>query len=435
MHKSIFLFSVLFTSSVICAQSFTSFFTGNTNDVSTNPLGGVCLMGGASEDDEAMKWFLNRANGGDVLVLRASGSDGYNNYFYSELGVEVNSVETIRFNDASANTDPYILDKIQKAEAIWFAGGNQWNYISYWRNSPIDSLINEAISERNIVIGGTSAGMAILGSHYFSAQNNTITSTAALDNPYNSNVTVDNTPFLQVPFLNEVITDTHYDNPDRRGRHSVFLARILTDSGVQAKGIACDEYTAVCIDENGLARVFGGYPQYNENAYFIQVNCELSNPNPEICQPNLPLTWNHGGVALKVYAVHGTNAGTNTFDLSDWKTGSGGRWEHWSIMGGVFNAVEGIQIDCGSASIEQVQINLHWIHPNPFQSVVYLKNEDLRLQELHIFQTDGRKLSFDEAPLDTTTISIDLKHIPSGCYWVELVYQDGSRRSQMIVKN
>ena len=37
-------------------------------------------MGGASENDAAMAWFLERAGGGDVLVLRASGSDGYNDY-------------------------------------------------------------------------------------------------------------------------------------------------------------------------------------------------------------------------------------------------------------------------------------------------------------------------------------------------------------------
>ena len=42
-------------------------------------------MGGASEDDNAMKWFLERANGGDVLVLRATGADGYNDYLFSSL--------------------------------------------------------------------------------------------------------------------------------------------------------------------------------------------------------------------------------------------------------------------------------------------------------------------------------------------------------------
>ena len=55
-------------------------------------------MGGATEDDNAMKWFLQRANGGDVLVLK-TGSNGYNAYFYSELGIPLNSVETIVCNN------------------------------------------------------------------------------------------------------------------------------------------------------------------------------------------------------------------------------------------------------------------------------------------------------------------------------------------------
>jgi len=59
------------------AQPYTSYFTGNSTDVATTPLGGLCLMGGATESDPAMVWFLERASGGDVLVLRASGSDGY----------------------------------------------------------------------------------------------------------------------------------------------------------------------------------------------------------------------------------------------------------------------------------------------------------------------------------------------------------------------
>jgi cyanophycinase-like exopeptidase len=416
------------------SQSYTSFFTGSTTDVETNPLGGVCLMGGASENDEAMKWFLNRASGGDILVLRASGSDGYNDYLYTDLGIAVNSVETIRFNDGSANTDPYVLDKIKKAEAIWFAGGDQWNYINYWRNSAVDSLINEAISDRNIVIGGTSAGMAILGSHYFSAENNTVTSATALQNPYNNNVTADNTPFLQVPFLNNVITDTHYDNPDRRGRHSVFLARILTDTGIQARGIACDEYTAVCIDENGLARVYGGYPQYDENAYFIQINCELNDPNPEICEPNTPLTWNHAGKALKVYAVHGTSTGENTFDLNDWQTGTGGRWEHWSVVDGAFSDSEGIAIDCGTVSIMNQQTNETAIYPNPFVDVVNVENENLTIQDIHLLQIDGRELKIENLDLNSTQIKLNLEEIPSGCFWIEIQHLNGSIISKIVVK-
>ena len=95
-------------------QNFTSFFTGNPTDVSTKPQGGICMMGGATENPEAMKWFLNRCNKGDALVLRASGSNGYNDFLYSKLGIPVNSVETIVFNSATAANEAYIQQKIQQ---------------------------------------------------------------------------------------------------------------------------------------------------------------------------------------------------------------------------------------------------------------------------------------------------------------------------------
>ena len=175
-----------------------------------------------------------------------------------------------------------MLQKINQAEAIWFAGGDQWTYVSFWRNTPVEVAINEAIHQRNIVLGGTSAGMAIHGKYYFSAQNGTVTSSAALGNPFNPQMTVDSTHFIENTTLSHVVTDTHFDNPNRKGRLVAFLARIHHDYGQFAKAIACDEYTAVCIDTNGIARVFGGYPAYDDNTYFIQSNCEIPNPQPQL---------------------------------------------------------------------------------------------------------------------------------------------------------
>ncbi|HRF82098.1 MAG TPA: cyanophycinase [Flavobacteriales bacterium] len=325
---------------LMAGQAYTMWHTGSVTDLETQPHGGVCLMGGATEHDDAMRWFLERAAGGDVLVLRASGSDGYNDYFYSELGIPVNSVRTIRFNDATASTDPAVHDHIRQAEAIWFAGGDQWNYVNYWRGTPIDSLVNQAIAERNIVIGGTSAGMAILGGTYFTAQNGTVTSAAALANPYVATMTVSSEPFLTVPWLFDVVTDSHYDSPDRRARHMVFMARTITDVGINARGIACNEYVAVCVDSSGVARVFGEWPDYEEYAYFLQANC-LTPGTPEVCAPGVPVTWEHSGLAVKAYKVPGTMQGVNTFDLNDWLTGSGGAWEDWRIQQGVFSTVAG----------------------------------------------------------------------------------------------
>jgi cyanophycinase-like exopeptidase len=383
------------------SQIYTSYFTGNLNDTVTFPSGGSCLMGGATEDDEAMKWFLNQADGGDILVLRASGSDGYNTYFYSDLGVSINSVETIVFNQAGANSNSYIHQKIEQAEAIWFAGGDQWDYVSYWRNTKIDSLINRGIQERNLVVGGTSAGMAILGEYYFSAQNGTVTSATALANPYASSVKVDSTQFLKVNYLSKTITDTHYDDPDRKGRHIVFLARILTDYGIEGRGIACDEYTAVCIDSSGIARVFGTYPDYDDNAYFIQTNCELSNPSPENCTPGSALNWDLNQQAVRVYQTKGTSTGAQTFDLNDWKTGTGGVWESWYVSNGQLSEQASSPIDCTASNIDLTPSQVPFtVFPNPSSGQIYLYspiyfNHPLTIRILDLQGREIQQLKFE----------------------------------------
>lgn len=414
-------------------QSYTSYFTGNTTDmiVSPTPPGGICLMGGATEHDEAMKWFLSRAYSGDVLVIRASGSDGYNDYLYTDLGINVNSVETIVFNNSSAAYDPYVLDRISKAEAIWMAGGDQWNYVSYWRNTPVDSLINDGIANRGIVIGGTSAGMAVQGGFYFSAENGTVSSSTALQNPFEATITVDSASFIKNDYLQDVITDTHYDNPDRKGRHVVFLANILQNYGVNAKGIACNEYTAVCIDENGIARVYGDYPNYDEFAYFIAKNCELNGTStfPEIYQNGTPLTWNYSGEILKAYKVPGTMNGTNTFDLNDWVTGSGGEWLNWSVDNG--NFVEAVSV-APICNVNTTELSAHFmsIYPNPSESVINIAFPSAQKRTIQLLDMQGRMLQTVETSESISTI--DLTTFPEGMYQVNMISELGNITKRMV---
>ncbi|SEJ54926.1 Por secretion system C-terminal sorting domain-containing protein [Cyclobacterium xiamenense] len=419
-----FLVSVfLGVSSLAFGQYYTSYFTGNTHDETRAPAGGVCLMGGATEDDRAMTWFLQRANGGDVLVLRTSGSDGYNQYLYSELGVPVNSVETLVFHQPGASEEAYIHQKILQAEAIWFAGGDQWEYITYWRTSPIARLINEAIANRNVVIGGSSAGMAILGGFYFSAENGTVSSGAALSNPFDRKVTVDSLSFISNPYLSDVITDTHYDNPTRKGRHLVFLARILMDYGIEAKGIACDEYTAVCIDASGIARVFGGHPAYDDNAYFIQTNCELPDVLPENCSPGQPLDWNRGGKALRVYAVKGTSEGANSFDLTDWETGRGGVWEYWYVDQGRVYQKTGRQPNCEAPPVAEAIGFL--MYPNPASDYLWIRfaNSEASPESLIISNERGQVIR--RASLgNEDEIRVTTSGMTPGMYLIRVRYAD-----------
>ena len=416
------------------AQSYTSYFTGNSTDmiVSPTPPGGICMMGGATEHDEAMKWFLTRAYGGDVLVIRASGSDGYNDYMYSSLGINVNSVETIVFNDPSAAFDPYVQDRISKAEAVWMAGGDQWDYVSYWRNTPIDSLINDGIANRGMTIGGTSAGMAVQGQYYFSAENGTVTSTAALQDPFDTNITVDSACFIKNNYLQDVITDSHYDDPDRKGRHVVFMAHILQNYGINAKGIACNEYTAVCIDENGIARVFGDYPTYDEFAYFIAQNCELTGSLlPEVYSAGTPLTWNYGGEVLKAYKVPGTMNGTNTFDLNDWTTGSGGEWFNWSVNSGTFVEAVSIAPNCIASTNELSEEGVS-IYPNPSEDIITVEFPISKIRFVQLFDLHGRIMWSTKTAL--SNLSIDVSDLPAGMYHLSIVGEDESINKR-IIKN
>jgi cyanophycinase-like exopeptidase len=420
--------TMLFLLSMQClfAQNYTEYHTGSTIDVNTNQQPGVCLMGGASEQDDAMIWFLNQADGGDVVVLRASGSDGYNDYFYTDLGVTINSVTTFVINNVAGATDPYVLQRVADAEAIWFAGGDQYDYVSYFKDNDMEDTLNNFINVKQGVIGGTSAGMAILGSSYFSAQYGTLTSNVAQGNPYHPRVALGYNDFLEIPYLENVITDSHYDDPDRRGRHSVFLARFSTDNGARSYGIACNEYTAICVGADGRAYVYGEYPAYDEFAYFLQANC-VEDYQPETCVANTPLDWNRGGEAIKVYKVPGTEAGTNYFDLSDWETGNGGSWEDWSVSNGTFVTANGVNPECGALSIEEVEIQNVEVYPNPFSNTFSISMEG-QVKSVQLYTILGEEINLDlgiNKPIDASSLS-------SGMYILKLKTENQEQTFKLI---
>lgn len=423
MNTLTHLLSCALLSLTLSAQPYVSYLTGSDTDLAAEATGGVCLMGGATENDNAMRWFLRRAGGGDVVVLRASGADGYNDYMYSELGVELNSVTTIVFFSGLAADDPYILEKIAGAEAIWFAGGDQYDYIRYWRGTAVDSLINVGLRERGLAIGGTSAGMAILGGHYYSARNGSVQSPDALADPFDADVTVDTTGFLNVAWLGDVTTDTHYGERDRQGRHAVFLARALTDYGAPAYGIACDEYTAVCIDPAGRASVYGSFPEEDDNAYFLRVNCGGTDNRPEQLTAGQPLTWDRDGKALKVYHVRGTEAGSNYFNLSDWTTGEGGEWEDWSVREGNLRIEGGEAPICATTSVnESVEAGKLSVWPNPVATQLHI-DTPLELSGIELYDGVGRLVL--RQPITGTDRQIDVTELGPGLYTLRCLENGG----------
>jgi cyanophycinase len=302
----------------------TTYLTGDGTDITTSATAGLLLMGGSTDVDAAIGWFLQRAGGGDVVVIRSTGADGYNSYMYNM--VPVNSVETIIIDSREKAALGSVAQKIRNAEALFVAGGDQWDYTNYWKNTATEDAINYLLNTKRVTVGGTSAGLAILGAAYFNAQNGSVTSDQALGNPYYRTVTLGSNDFITAPNMENTITDSHYSQRDRQGRHISFMARLMKDWGLTTvKGIGVDEETAVCIDATGTGKVYG-----LNNVYFLR-NTTLG---AETCLSKKPLTWNRSNMAVSAYRITGSSTGNGTFNATNW-TFSGGVSYYYYVNNGV----------------------------------------------------------------------------------------------------
>lgn len=420
MIKKILFFTLIFSSHFAFAQSYTKWLSGSSNDAAVTPQFGIVLAGGGTDNDDAMRWMLQRANGGDVVVIRATGSDGYNDYFFSELGISVNSVETILIPSQTAANDSYVAQQIRNAEVLFIAGGDQYNYYQFWKDTKVEDAINYLINTKQATVGGTSAGMAILGKTYYTPNNDGVIASEALQNPYHANMSIiGRNDFINTPFLSDVITDTHYDNRNRAGRHFTFMARMSQDWNIKSYGIACNEHTAVCIDQSGKAIVFG--KDNDDWAYFLQAD----NFPPETCETAKPLTWFKNGKAVRAYQVKGTATGTNYFLLTDWQTGFGGTWYDWYAQNGVFNEI-------ATATEDNFFRKNLTIYPNPSEGFANIKMDNLNGKALFIQLLDlqGKKL-LEWQIKDSTRL--DIRQIPKGIYQLDLQV-DKLKTSRKIIR-
>jgi cyanophycinase len=216
---------------------------------------GLMLVGGGEWPYDAFRWMIGKAGHGHIVVLRASGAAEAQEEFFNDIG-GVASAQTFVFSDRSAASDPRILSAIGKADGIFIAGGDQSNYVRYWKGTPLNEALDRHVREGK-PLGGTSAGLAILGANAYGAMDGgSLLSEVALRDPFGSEVTlVDD--FLHLPWLDKVITDSHFGKRGRLGRLITFVARLSVEQNrTDLVGIGVDEDTALCIDGQGVGKVF-----------------------------------------------------------------------------------------------------------------------------------------------------------------------------------
>jgi cyanophycinase-like exopeptidase len=110
-----------------------------------------------------MAWFLRKARGGDVIVFRNARNatststyptaDAYNPYFFSELGVKIDSCETIFLNSPNVGNDLDVVRQVRNAEAIFFTGGDQAFYWSNIKGTLLEDALNYVVNVKRVVIG------------------------------------------------------------------------------------------------------------------------------------------------------------------------------------------------------------------------------------------------------------------------------------------
>jgi len=281
------------------------------------------MMGGGTDLDEAFRWLCNRGGVGDFLILRAHGDDDYNAYVRGLC--KANSVSTLIIPDRQSAQDPAVAEIIRHAEVVFIAGGDQALYVRYWQGTPVQDAINADIVEGK-PIGGTSAGLAMLGEFSYGALNDPddseLHSKDALPNPFHNQVTIVR-DFLKIPHLENTITDSHFAKRDRMGRTLVFLARIMQDGlSAHPREVAIDEKSAVLVDENGKGVVVGS----GKGAYFLRPT-----QAPDVCKKDVPLTFEKIEVYKAPKKAH--------FDLNSW-TGEGGMSYFLSVKQGVIQGTQ-----------------------------------------------------------------------------------------------
>src|SRR5215207_5256693 len=187
MMLSLLLFAA--TVALPAEAKVTRYLTGNAADVVVSLAGPAHDFGGGSTDvDAAIQWMIDQVRGCtscstkvDVVILRSSGSNGYNDYIYAMNGVD--SVETLVITSAKDSNTVAVETTVKNAEVVFFAGGDQCDYVKYFKGTLVETAV-ESVYAKGGGVGGTSAGLAIQGDFTYDACTGSILSSEALANPY-----------------------------------------------------------------------------------------------------------------------------------------------------------------------------------------------------------------------------------------------------------
>lgn len=209
--------------------------------------GWIVPIGGAENKDEnprILKRFLAVAGGSraEIVVIPTASQlrDTGPRYqrLFGELGAR--KVQVVDFDSRGDCTESGRLDRIERASAIFFTGGNQLRLSTILGGTPAAQMIR-ACNAAGVTVGGTSAGASILSEHMIAFGKEG-------SSPRADSVRL--APGLGL--TNRFVIDQHFRQRDRLGRLLAALAY-----NPFAIGIGLDEDTAAFIGPDNTLEVEG----------------------------------------------------------------------------------------------------------------------------------------------------------------------------------
>ncbi len=232
--------------------------------------GSFLLVGGGAEkeggwSDAPYRWAIEQAGNKKVAIISYdAGSDPawLPNYFIALGAADASNFE---IGSAEAASRAGLYEELMAYDFFFFKGGDQQLYYQFYKDSEVERAAIDKFQAGG-VMGGTSAGMAIMSSPCFPAENGSVLPSDALSR-FQSDLFVLRSDFL--PFNTGFLFDTHFTERGRLPRLWSLMARWSLDGHAQVTGIGIDDQTALAIDPQRLTTAFGtgGVYLYSNGTY------------------------------------------------------------------------------------------------------------------------------------------------------------------------
>lgn len=220
--------------------------------LSAQEKGQLLIIGGGSRPPDALKEFVAWSKSGSILVITsASGvpQESGPSMVTQFLKAGANDVSWLHIDSPEMGNADSTVQTIESATAIFFTGGVQERVVQRIRGTRSEAAIKKLYFEKGGIIGGTSAGAAVMSKVMITG--NELINKDTTD----SFIAIQAKNIEMKPgfgFLDNVIVDQHFV---ARKRHNRLISLVLENP--KLVGIGIDEGTAILVYPNHKFRVYG----------------------------------------------------------------------------------------------------------------------------------------------------------------------------------